>query len=110
MASLPVRGLYSMFNAVFSTVYPIHEENFCPGLAEERGLPVLRRLQADRSVPPRPALLISRRAEGAATVDTRGWIGGASRREILSIKPETFLCAVLETLFNNPRSFSPQVE
>jgi len=42
MASLPVRGLYSMFNAVFSTVYPIQEESFCPGLAEERDLPVLR--------------------------------------------------------------------
>jgi hypothetical protein len=31
-------------------------------------------------------------------VDTRGWIGGASRREILSIKPEIlFLRAVCET-------------
>jgi hypothetical protein len=30
-------------------------------------------------------------------VDTRGWMGGASRREILSIKPETFFCAVFET-------------
>jgi hypothetical protein len=42
MASLPVRGLYSMFNAEFSTVYPIHKVSFCPGLAEERGQPVLR--------------------------------------------------------------------
>jgi hypothetical protein len=42
-------------------------------------------------------------------VDTRGWIGGASRREILSIKPETFLCAVFETVFKSPRSLSPQV-
>ena len=48
-------------------------------------------------MPPRTALLISRRAEGTATVDTRGCIGGASRREILSIKPETFLCAVFVT-------------
>jgi hypothetical protein len=37
-----VRGLYSMFNAEFSTVYPIHKEIICLGLAEERGLPVLR--------------------------------------------------------------------
>jgi hypothetical protein len=42
MASLPVRGLYSMLSAVFSTVYPIHKEEICLGLAEERGLPVLR--------------------------------------------------------------------
>ena len=69
----------------------------------------MRRLQANRSVPPRPALLISRRAEGTATVGTRGWIGGASRREILSIKPETLLCAVFETVFKSPRSLSPQV-
>jgi hypothetical protein len=42
MASLPVRGLYSTFTAVFSTVYPIRKEIFYLGLAEERGLPVLR--------------------------------------------------------------------
>ena len=69
----------------------------------------MRLLQADRRAPSRPALLISRRAEGTATVDTRGWMGGASRREILSIKPETFLCAVFETVFKSPRSLSPQV-
>jgi hypothetical protein len=28
-------------------------------------------------------------------------MGGASRREILSIKPETFFCAMFETLFNS---------
>ena len=49
-------------------------------------------------MPSRPARLISRRADGTATVDTRGWMGGASRREILSIKPEIlFLRAVSET-------------
>jgi hypothetical protein len=38
-------------------------------------------------------------------VDTRGWIGGASRREILSIKPEIFfLRAVSETSLNIPHS------
>ena len=38
---------------------------------------------------------------------TRGWMGGASRRGILSIKPEIlFLRAVLETSLNVPRSFA----
>ena len=27
----------------------------------------------------------------------------------MSIKPETFLCAVFETVFKSPRSLSPQV-
>ena len=31
-------------------------------------------------------------------------MGGASRREILSIKPETFFCAVFETSVKSPRS------
>jgi hypothetical protein len=62
-------------------------------------------------MPSRPARLISRRADGTATVDTRGWMGGVSRREILSIKPEIlFLRAVFETLVTSPRSHSPQVE
>jgi hypothetical protein len=69
----------------------------------------LRRLQADRIAPSRPARIISRRAEGTAAVDTRGWMGGASRREILSIKPETFLCTVFEIFLNSPRSHRPQV-
>jgi hypothetical protein len=37
-------------------------------------------------------------------VGTRGWMGGVSRREILSIKPETFLSAVSETSLKSPRS------
>ena len=37
---------------------------------------------------------------------TRGWMGGVSRREILSIKPETFFCAVFETSLKVPRSLS----
>jgi hypothetical protein len=39
-------------------------------------------------------------------VATRGWMGGVSRREILSIKPETFFCAVFETSLKAPRSLS----
>jgi hypothetical protein len=39
-------------------------------------------------------------------VDTRGWMGGVSRRAILSIKPETFLRAVSETSLKFPRSLA----
>jgi hypothetical protein len=39
-------------------------------------------------------------------VATRGWMGGVSRREILSIKPETFFCADFETSLKVPRSLS----
>jgi len=40
-------------------------------------------------------------------VGTRGWMGGVSRRGILSIKPEIlFLRVVSETLLNIPRSFA----
>jgi hypothetical protein len=55
---------------------------------------------------PRPALVISRRADGTTPVDTRGWMGGVSRRAILSIKPETFFRAVFETWLKIPRSLS----
>ena len=55
---------------------------------------------------PRPALVISRRAGRTTPVDTRGWMGGASRRAILSIKPETFFRAVSETSLKIPRSLS----
>ena len=62
-------------------------------------------------MPSRPARLISRRADGTATVDTRGWIGGASRREILSIKPEIFfLRAVSETSLNIPHSLDGKLD
>ena len=37
---------------------------------------------------------------------TRGWMGGVSRREILSIRPETFFCAVFETSVKSPRSLA----
>ena len=37
---------------------------------------------------------------------TRGWIGGVSRRAILSIRPETFFRAVSETSVKLPRSLS----
>ena len=37
---------------------------------------------------------------------TRGWMGGVSRRAILSIKPETFFRAVFETSLKVPRSLS----
>ena len=53
---------------------------------------------------PRSALVISRRADGTTPVDTRGWMGGVSRRAILSIKPETFFRAVSETSLKIPRS------
>jgi hypothetical protein len=39
-------------------------------------------------------------------VGTRGWMGGVSRRAILSIKPETFFRAVSETSLKAPRSLS----
>ena len=55
---------------------------------------------------PRPAQVISRRAGRTTPVATRGWMGGVSRREILSIKPETFFRAVSETSLNVPRSLS----
>src|SRR5918997_690952 len=55
---------------------------------------------------PRSALVISRRAEGTTPVDTRGWMGGVSRRAILSIKPETFFRAVFETSLKSPRSLA----
>jgi hypothetical protein len=55
---------------------------------------------------PRPAPVISRRAEGTTPVDTRGWMGGVSRRAILSIKPETFFRAVSETSLKTPRSLA----
>ncbi len=67
----------------------------------------MRLLQADRMASPRPALVISRgRAEGTTPVDTRGWMGGVSRRAILSIKPETFFRAVFETSLKSPRSLA----
>jgi hypothetical protein len=53
---------------------------------------------------PRPAPVISRRAGRTTPVATRGWMGGVSRREILSIKPETFFRAVSETSLKIPRS------
>src|SRR5215211_2104930 len=37
-------------------------------------------------------------------------MGGASRREILSIKPETFFCAVFETSLNVPHSLVSRVK
>ena len=38
-------------------------------------------------------------------MDTRGWMGGVSRREILSMRPEIFFFrAVSETSLNVPRS------
>ena len=37
---------------------------------------------------------------------TRGWMGGVSRRAILSIKPETFFRAVSETSLKTPRSLA----
>jgi hypothetical protein len=44
-------------------------------------------------------------------VDTRGWMGGVSRREILSIKPEIlFLRAVSETSLNIPHSLARKIE
>src|SRR5918998_2776556 len=55
---------------------------------------------------PRPALVISRRAGRTTPVDTRGWMGGVSRRAILSIKPETFFRAAFETSLKVPRSLS----
>ena len=39
-------------------------------------------------------------------MDTRGWMGGVSRRAILSIKPETFFRAVFETSLKSPRSLA----
>ena len=39
-------------------------------------------------------------------MDTRGWMGGVSRRAILSIKPETFFRAVFGTSLKIPRSLS----
>jgi hypothetical protein len=66
----------------------------------------LRRLQADRMASPRPAPVISRRAGRTTSVDTRGWMGGVSRRAILSIKPETFFRAVSETSLKSPRSLA----
>jgi hypothetical protein len=66
----------------------------------------LRRLQADRMASPRPAPVISRRAGRTTSVDTRGWMGGVSRRAILSIKPETFFRAVSETSLKTPRSLA----
>ncbi len=39
-------------------------------------------------------------------MDTRGWMGGVSRRAILSIKPETFFRAVFETSLKVPRSLA----
>jgi hypothetical protein len=39
-------------------------------------------------------------------VDTRGWMGGVSRRAILSIKPETFFRAVFETSLKSSRSLA----
>ncbi len=39
-------------------------------------------------------------------MDTRGWMGGVSKRAILSIKPETFFCAVFETSLKSPRSLA----
>ncbi len=39
-------------------------------------------------------------------MDTRGWMGGVSRRAILSIKPETFFRAVSETSLKTPRSLA----
>jgi hypothetical protein len=39
-------------------------------------------------------------------VDTRGWMGGVSRRAILSIKPETFFRAVSETSLKITRSLA----
>jgi hypothetical protein len=55
---------------------------------------------------PRPAPVISRRAGRMTPVATRGWMGGVSRREILSIKPETFFCAAFETSLKSPRSLA----
>ncbi len=66
----------------------------------------MRLLQADRMASPRPALVISRRAGRTTPVDTRGWMGGVSRRAILSIKPETFFRAVFETSLKSPRSLA----
>ena len=37
---------------------------------------------------------------------TRGWMGGVSRREILSIRPETFFRAVSGTSLKIPHSLS----
>ena len=74
---------------------------------KEGSFPASRLLQADRMASPRPALVISRRAGRTTPVDTRGWMGGVSRRAILSIKPETFLRrAVSETSLKAPRSLS----
>jgi hypothetical protein len=39
-------------------------------------------------------------------VDTRGWMGGVSKRAILSIKPETFFRAVSETSLKTSRSLA----
>jgi hypothetical protein len=58
---------------------------------------------------PRPAPVISRGAGRTTPVGTRGWMGGVSRRAILSIKPETFFRAVSETSLKAPRSLSQQV-
>src|ERR687896_2510513 len=55
---------------------------------------------------PRPAHVISRRAGRTTPVATRGWMGGVSRREILSIRPETFFCAVFETSVKSRRSLA----
>ena len=64
----------------------------------------MRLLQADRMASPRPALVISRRAGRTTPMATRGWMGGVSRRAILSIRPETFFRAVFETSLKSPRS------
>ena len=55
---------------------------------------------------PRPALVISRRAGRTTPADTRGWMGGVSRRAILSIRPETFFFAVSETSLKVTRSLA----
>ena len=39
-------------------------------------------------------------------MDTRGWMGGVSRRAILSIKPETFFRAAFETSLKISRSLA----
>ena len=39
-------------------------------------------------------------------MDTRGWMGGVSRRAILSIRPETFFRAAFETSLKITRSLA----
>jgi hypothetical protein len=46
---------------------------------------------------PRPAPIISRRAEGTTPVDTRGWMGGVSRRAASSFKLEISIFLPSET-------------